>query len=71
MGRIVNRAVMYFKLFARGGNEVGQRKTREYIQKGQGMEHPRKRYIETIEEVAKHGHVCIRNLMRMACNRTN
>lgn len=46
----IGRAVLYFKLSARGGNELAQLKSGEYIHKGHGVEHPRKLVIATASE---------------------
>jgi len=60
----LDRAVLYFKLSARGGNELAQLKSGEYVQKGNGIEHPRILEIETLQEAAEQGHTGARNLLR-------
>lgn len=62
----IDRAVVYFKLSARGRNKSGQFKAQEDIRNGHGVEHPRKMDIQMVEATAEQGHIgaqnlCIRN----------
>lgn len=59
----IERSVLYFKLSARGGNELARLKSGEYIQKGHRVEHPRSWDLESVIEAAQQEHTRSRNLL--------
>lgn len=61
----IDRAVIYFKLSARGGNEMTQVMSGDYIQEGDGMDHFRKIDVKRAEGAAKEGQSGARNLFRL------
>jgi len=64
-----DRAVMYFKLCAQGGNDEAHLKVETYLIKGQGVEHPRSSSIEDLEYVAERGNTAAHKLLKKLSSR--